>query len=473
MFTTYTYQDWLAESPGKRVEKLKTIIGSYTASPEFKRALEAQSYFRGENTSVAMKTISQAHAVETKDESGRTRKKTALQEIAGNRIASNFLFRFVTQQNQMLLGNGVTLDSTDMKKRLGYGFDHAMEQAGENALLHGVCWGFWNVDHLEVIPAASDAQSGFVALLDERTGDAMVGLHFWRLDSSRPLYVRVFEVDGITEYREAKDGLVEVQSKQAYRQTVRRDNAGEEVTRQENYDRLPVIPLFANSEQRSEFTTSIKSKIDAYDRILSDFADNLDRANDVYWVLNNFGGTTDDIAEMLAEISRIRAVANFSDGTGSSSTAEPHTIEVPYAARQKALEILEKALYQDYMALSMDELTGGSLTNVAIEAARTNLNLKCDRYEWQCFRFVQQVLALIGVQTERIVFKRQEIVNKSEIVTDIYAMRGDIDHRTALKLNPYIQQEEIDQIVDDVAAEAVSGKPSVDDLQRMLNGGGA
>ena len=91
-------------------------------------------------------------------------------------------------------------------------------------------------------------------------------------------------------------------------------------------------------------TPDIKSKIDAYDRILSDFADNLDRANDVYWVLNNFGGTADDVAEMLAEISRIKAVANLSDGTGGGATAEPRTIEVPYQARQAALNILERAL---------------------------------------------------------------------------------------------------------------------------------
>jgi hypothetical protein len=100
-----------------------------------------------------------------------------------------------------------------------------------------------------------------------------------------------------------------------------------------NYNRLPVRPLFANSEHRSELTQAIKSKIDLYDRVLSDFGDNLDRANDVYWVLNNFGGTLDEVAELLEQINRVKAVANMSDGSGAASSAEPHTIEVPYAAR--------------------------------------------------------------------------------------------------------------------------------------------
>jgi hypothetical protein len=123
------------------------------------------------------------------------------------------------------------------------------------------------------------------------------------------------------------------------------------------------------------------------------------------------------------------------------------------------------------MALSLDEVTGGSLTNVAIKAALTNLNLKCDRYEWQAYTFVQGILRLIGVETEVIKFKRQALVNKSETVADIVAMRQDIDRRTALKLNPYIDQEEIEQIMMDVDAESVTGHPSVKELDKIIREG--
>jgi hypothetical protein len=246
-----------------------------------------------------------------------------------------------------------------------------------------------------------------------------------------------------------KDGkLVEIaKSRRAYVQHTSTDMLGTQIIGESNYNSLPVIPLWASEEKRSELTPAIKSKIDLYDRILSDFGDNLDRACDVYWVLNNFGGTMSDIAETLAAIEKLKAVANISDGTGSASTAEPHTIEVPYAARQAALEILQKQLYSDYMALSMDELTGGSLTNVAIRAAAANLHLKADRYEWQLRQFVQELLSLIGCPTEDIRFNRQTIANESEVVSDICKMRDDIDLRTALRLNPYIQEEEIEGLV--------------------------
>ncbi|MBQ8654392.1 MAG: phage portal protein [Clostridia bacterium] len=446
MFTDVTWQDW--EASGDREALLLHAIDRYKGSRFFRCALDAASYFRGENTAVGRKTVLRAKKIETRDEHGRRRLRTGTEDVVGNRIGSGFLFRFITQQNQFLLSGGCILEDPAHKAMLGEGFDHQLEHLGERALVHGVSWGFWNADHLEIIEAARDPLSGFFPLMDEMTGCIRLGVQFWQLPGDRPMYVRLFEEDGVTVLRRDGASLAAAVPKRAYVLRVRRDALGEELVAQENWSSLPIIPLWANSEHQSELTPAIKAKIDAYDHILSDFADNLDRANDVYWVLNNFGGTTDDIARMLEEINRIKAVANLSDGTGSSATAEPHTIEVPYAARETALRLLEKALYRDYMALDFDALTGGSLTNVAIRAATAALHLKADRYEWQVFRFVQQLLALLGVKTQSIRFQRQCIANESETVSDIYAMRQDIDRRTALKLNPYIQPEEIDELTE-------------------------
>ena len=465
MFTAYTFQDWEATAENEKRVLIERIISRYKQSDDFKRAQMATRYFNAENDAVNGKVMLKPQ-VFTTDDGGST---LAQDGIIGNRVVSNFLFRFVTQQNQYLLGNGVTLSDGEEKKKLGLGFDKQLEQMGERALLHGVCWAYWNNDHMEVIPAVNGDGAGFVALLDERTGAPMLGVQFWQLTSKRPLHVRLFEADGVTEYVKGKDDkqLVEAAPKRAYKVTRIVDGAGEEVIATENYGgALPIVPFFANGERRSEFTDAIKSKIDLYDRITSDFGDNLDRANDVYWVLNNFGGTMKEAQRMIAQINEIRAICNVSDGMGNASTAEPYAFEVPYAARQTALELLRKELYSDYMALNMDELTGGSLTNVAIETAMTNLNLKCDRYEWQAFQFVQSLLQLAGVTTEEITFKRQSLSNKSEIVQDIAAMREDIDQETALKLNPYIMQDEIKQIIMNTAAQQLSGLPTVQELER-------
>ncbi|MBQ2954273.1 MAG: phage portal protein [Clostridia bacterium] len=451
MFTSVTWQDYLAAED--RGELLLSAVGQFKASRGFLHALEANSYFRGENTRVARKTILRARKTETRDKQGRRRVRAAAEDVVGNRIGSSFLFRFVTQQNQFLLSEGVSLP-WQVKDRLGADFDHQLERLGECALLHGCAWGYWNTDHLEVLQMARNSLSGFFPLLDEMTGEAKLGVQFWQIAPSRPMYLRIFSDAGVTLCRREKGKLVTISPCQPYRRTLRQDVLGETIADEPGYSRLPLIPLRANPEGRSEFTPAIRAKIDAYDSILSDFADNLDRANDVYWVLNNFGGTMDEVAEMLEQINRLKAVANIADGTGQASTAEPHTIEVPYQARRTALEMLEHALYQDYMALDMSALTGSSLTNVAIRVSTSCMNLKANRYEWQVRQFVTALLELIGCPCKDVIFRRQAIANESETIADIAAMRGDIDHETALRLNPYISDESIPTLL------GASAKPS-------------
>lgn len=462
MYTKYTFQDW--QQASNKPEMVGIIVSDYKASPDFQYAVTASAYFAGDNVEVMRKVMLKLESV--KSSTGES--KAINKEVIGNRVASNFFYRFVTQQNQFLLGNGVQLKDKTQKDKLGKAFDTSLQQIGENAIVQGVCFGFWNLDHMEVIKAAADARSGFAPLYDEETGALKAGIQFWQIDEQKPMYYRLFEVDGITEYKRVDQKITETAKKRGYITKMRKDAVSTQAIGERNYSALPVIPFYANSLCRSELTNNIKSKIDLYDNIMSDFGDNLDRTNDIYWVINNFGGTGDQIIDMLAEINRIKATYTEAGASGQS-TAEPHTIEVPYQARQTALDLLRKALYQDYMALDMDEIKGGSLTNVAIKVATTNLNLKADRYEWQAFMFVQQVLALLGIETEDIKFKRRTITNDSEVVQDIMLMRSDITRKKALELNPYIQADEIDAILNDMDAEDATGLPSADELQAQID----
>lgn len=469
MYTTHTYQDWLATPETERPELALEIVRSYKSSAEFKHALTAAEYFRSDNAAIKSKMLMKPVAVTYKDEKGRTRRSSKAQEIAGNQIGSSYLFRFVAQRSQHLLSNGVTLDDEAQKARLGLEFDNVLQQVAERALYQGVSYAFWNVDHAEPLYVAVDAFSGFVALLDESTSAPMVGLQFWQLSEKRPLYIRVYDESGVTLYRKAKDALQVVQERRPYKQVTRTDALGVEVIGGDNYSgRVPIIPLYADDDAQGMFTPALRAKIDAYDRILSDFGDNLDRANDVYWVLNNFGGTTDDIVTMLEQINKIKAVANLSDGTGNNSTAEPRTIDVPYEARRVALDLLERAMYKDAMALDMQSITGGSLTNVAIKAAARDLNLACDRLEWQCRKFVLALLQLIGAKVDSVRFKRAELANDTETIESIYMFREDITREYALRLNPMVDEADIPDLLAAKAVEDETGVPDEDALAAKM-----
>lgn len=455
MYTKHTFTDWEeVQSDAEKRALIRQVIAGYKESVDFKAALQAKRYYEADNEEVGKKVILSAKTATSVDSEGNETKTVGVKEIVGNRVYSDFFARFVKQEAGFLLGNGVTLDKPETKKKLGPGFDTTLYKIGRNALVQALCYGYWNKDHIEMIEAAKDTRSGAVALLDEMTSEPRVLVQFWQIDENHRTFVRLFEQNGISVYKEDNSGeLVEVQPQRNYILESETDGLGKRITGGRNYDRLPVAIMFGNDEHVSELKKSLKSKIDLYDRIFSDFGDNLDKANDVYWVLNNFGGNMADVLEMLQQIQKLKAVANISDGTGGGSTAEPHSFEVPYQARQTALTLLEKAMYSDYMALDMKELTGGSLTNVAIKAAMTNMNLKADGFEFEAFAFVQSILRLIGIETEIIHFKRRDIVNDTEIVDNIYSMRADISHRKALELNPYIEQDEIDGILKEMETE--------------------
>ena len=470
MFTQYTYEDWLAEPKDKR-DLIGRIVNAYKCSEDFKRSLTARNYFEGNNEAIRDKYILQMAVKHVTDpETGAVSTVKDKIRVQGARISSSFLFRFITQENQHLLGNGVTLEDEKIKALLGPGFDTLLSGIGEKALVNGVCWGFYNNDHVEMIQAAADQLSGGVALVSERDSQPRVFVQFWQLDANRPLYVRVFEETGVSLYKtDEKNELQLFEGPTPYKRSVLRDAGGETLLDTANYPFLPVVPLFANPEHRSELTTALKSKIDCFDRIASDFSDNLEMANDVFWVLNNFGGNEKQVLETLAQIKELRAVVNISDGMGGGSTAEPHAFEVPYAARQVALDILRREMYRDAMALDIETLSGSSLSIEAIETATKELNLKCDRYEWQVFEFVQKLLRLAGVETESISFQRQNITNTTQTIQNIYLAAEDLDQETRLKLNPMIPNDDIPAIMQATAAERTTGMVSVEQLQNEIN----
>lgn len=98
-----------------------------------------------------------------------------------------------------------------------------------------------------MLEACRDPLSGFFVLADELTGQPMLGIQFWQLDHHRPLNIRLFELDGISLLRQEGDSLRVTEAKRPYVIRRLRDFTGERVEPGPAYDRLPLIPLYANA----------------------------------------------------------------------------------------------------------------------------------------------------------------------------------------------------------------------------------
>lgn len=361
-----------------------------------------------------------------------------------HKLCNGFFPSFVKQISQYLLGNGVALPP-EIKTKLGPKFDKSLQKAGLQALVDGVSWGFWNqptgripYEHLLVFRVTE-----FVPLLDEVTGDLRAGIRFTQIDDQKPAAYYLFTEQGIVNYISDGNtaGLVEM-GKQAYKNRVRRDGFSKEVVDTENYPTIPIFPLYANELKKSEFV-GLKATIDAYDFINSDLADGITQVEGAYWIIRNFGG--DDERELVQALQRWKAIVE--DGE-ADARAESHLIEIPYQAKQAALELLRKQLFSDFMALDLESIQGGSLTNVAINVAKTNFDLKTDLFEWQCIEFVENILSLIGVREEPK-FKRRTLTNDTETISNISVMLSDgyVDEQWAVENNPLINDKDQESLL--------------------------
>lgn len=372
---------------------------------------------------------------------------------ANHKVASNYFNRFVTQENQYLLGNGMTLEKETNKKKLGDKFDTALQKAGRNALVQGVCFNFWNLDHLETFKLTE-----FVPLEDEETGALMSGIRFWQIDSDRPLRATLYELDGYTDYIKRKDKDMEVlNEKRPYKQIVRTSEVdGAEILYGENYAGFPIIPLWGNQNHQSELV-GLRQSIDAYDLIKSGFANDLDDATQIYWILRNAGGVDDiDAAKFVDRVKTTRVA--FAEGT--EADPEAHTIEIPYASRVAYLERLEQDMYNDYQALNVTALSGGQKTATEINAAYQPFDNKVDQFEYCVLDFINGLFRIIGIE-DTPTFKRSRIVNQNEETQMVLMAAQYLDDETILNHLPWLTKDEVNGIMERKAAE---------DLERLTGG---
>ena len=405
-----TYQDLVAlgKDESARMDFILKVIADHKGSLLYKIACDADMYYRHLNPTImrAMKIMYDL-----------TGKAVPDPVSANNKIPCRFYFYFVTQLVQFLLGNGISFSEQSTVDKLGDKFDKAVQEAATKALNAGVSFGFWNVDHLEVF-GVSDAggDPAFVPLNDEENGALRAGVRFWQVDPDKPLRATLYEEDGFTEYiRRKGEDITVLRKKRDYIQIVEKSDAGgEKIYNGGNYPSFPIVPLF-NTNKQSELIGS-REVLDAYDLMASALINNVDDGNLIYWIIKNANGMDDmDDVKFVQRLKTMR-VAHV-DGDGGADV-DSHSVEAPFQANEAALELLRKQLFDDFMALDVKEIAGGAATATQIKAAYEPLNSKADLFEIQVTDFLDNILALIGIDDEPT-YTRSMIVNQQEMIQTI------------------------------------------------------
>ena len=413
-----SYQDLIdvGANEAARMAFVFSAITEHKGTTPYIVALDAEQYYRGLNPRI------------TKYEKiiYDMRGKAHVDKWTPNhKIASNFFNFAITQENQYLLGNGATFTKDDTKDKLGKDFDEQLQDLGKKALVGGVAFGFFNLDHIDAFSLLE-----FVPLYDEENGALRAGIRFWQVDSDKPMRATLYEEDGYTDYIKALDKSAILHEKRPYKLKVRTSEAdGEEIYDGENYPSFPIVPLWGNDKKQSELVGR-QGTLDAFDLLNSNLVNNLDEANYIYWVLTNCGGMDEmDDAKFIEQL-KTSHVAH-ADGD-SGATAEAHTIEAPYQASETAIQTIQRRLYEDFMCLDVNSLSASSKTATEIRAAYQPLDSKCDMYEYCVISFVQKILELAGID-DTVTFTRSKVVNKSEEINTLLAAQAYLDDETLVE----------------------------------------
>ena len=437
----FTYQD--LEKVGlierDRMEFVRKAVGKHQQTEEYIVAKDAEAYYAKHNVTI------ERYQRFLRDVMGR---KVPDYFSSNYKIKTAFFRRFVIQQTQYVLSNGITFEKEDTKGKLGLDFDFKVQTAAKKALVDGVSFCFWNYDHLEVFGLAdTKKEPGFAPIYDEENGALKAGIRYWANGETQRY--TLYELDGFTEYIHKKDNDMEVlKDKRPYVQTTRRTDAGGvEDIEGENYPGFPIIPLYANDVRESEIV-GLREGIDCYDLVKSGFANNVDEATEIYWLIKNAGGMDDtDMAQFLERMRVIKA-ANLPDGVD----ADAHTLEVPTEAREKLLALLKNDLYEDAQIVDVKALAAGNKTATEIRAAYQPMDDKCGDFEYYIRDFIGNLFKLIGIDDEPS-FKWNRIANQTEETQMVLAAAPYLDDESVLKHLPWLTPEEVDEIIQRKDAE--------------------
>lgn len=152
-----------------------------------------------------------------------------------------------------------------------------------------------------------------------------------------------------------------------------------------------LVPFFRleNNKKKTGLLPAVKPLIDDYDLMASSLTNNLIDFDTPLHVVKGFKG---DNLDQLQQNLKTKKVM----GTPIDGGVEVHTVDVPYEARKAKLELDEKSIYRFGMGLNMSGLKDtAATTNIAIKAAYSLLELRCNKIIDQLELFLQQIVEVV------------------------------------------------------------------------------
>jgi hypothetical protein len=434
-----------------KVDNISNLIDMWNSSDERKKGLDAQSYYLGSNITIL--------AVKKYFWSDKAHKQIENPYVANFKIGYSKYHDIVAQKVDTLLNEAPTI--TGMKddaflKNIGY----ALKRASVKASNFGKAFIFVGQDSSIKVFDTENC----IPFYDDQDGEKIMAfIRYWSSSSmsnqSTVYFAEVYEQDGMTVYEKDSGGKYrQISPKVAYKFSISKDAIGT-ISIPQNPSIIPIVELDNNDEKMNDFPPNVRSKIDQIDILQSGFANNIDDFSEMYWVIKNGGGmTNDELEDFVTSISRTKKL--LISGDVGSMDVDTKQGNIPYQARQQLIDTLKKDLTEDTGVIDTATMTGASLTTTAIKAATMKLRQRVSDFEWQVYKTVTNMVNIWQQYhnqkfTFDVNFTELLINNDTELIDNAVKIRDTISKKSyldILKRANYI--EDVDKELAQIDKEA-------------------
>lgn len=173
---------------------------------------------------------------------------------------------------------------------------------------------------------------------------------------------------------------------------------------------VPFIPFYNNADRRGDLPL-YRDLIDAYDKVVSGFANDMEDVQEVIFVIKNYGGT--DKTEFMSDLKKSKLIKVEGDGGVDTIRAE-----IPFEARNAFLERTRRQIFVSGMGVDPNPENFGNSSGVALKYLYSLLELKAVMLETQ-FRsgfaeLVRAICRLEGIAQPRAYFADMDTQHGSE-----------------------------------------------------------
>lgn len=427
-------------------------IREFKASTKRRWMLTGERYFDGEHDIKAFK----------RETIGKDGKREVVENLPNHPIVDNQYSKMVSQKNNYLLGNPLSLQCDNEQYRFLLNnnifhrrFHRTLKNIGEDSLNFGIGWMFINYD--------SQGNLSFRRLKSYELWPIWRDAEHTDLEMAIRVYpvtvfdgvvekivekVEIYKITGIDYYELTSSGKIIPTEPYHSSYFIRPDADGK--NEELNWSKVPLIPFKYNSRE-IPLIRKVKSIQDGINLMETYFTNGmLEDTRSTILVLVNYDGQ--DLGEFRHNLATYGAVKVRRDSGSGGGGVETLQIEVNAENYKAILELFKKALIENAMGYdAKDDRLSGNPNQMNIQSMYSDIDLDANGTETEYQAAMEEVLWFVNAhlfntgqgdfenEKVEITFNRDVMVSESEIIDNCIKSIGTLSDETVLAKHPWVR----------------------------------